>query len=329
MRQKIILDIDTGVDDALALLLALDSPELELIGCTTVAGNVTVDLTTRNTLAVLELAGRADVPVAVGAAAPLVRRLTTGTYFHGSEGLARVNLPEPKTKPIAKSAPQFLIEQAEKHSGELVVVATAPLTNLAMALKMRPDWGRLVKRLVIMGGAVRCPGNVTPAAEANIYNDPEAARIVFESGAHITLVGLDVTTACGLPSGQLKELAEKRERLSPVAQFALDLLLYYNETYPPENGAALHDPLAVAIAARPELAHMRRMQIEVETQGKFTRGMTLGFERWPTERLEDRGDHDDCVGVGFEYNSNTEVCLEVESAAFIQMFRQRLGLELQ
>jgi purine nucleosidase len=180
-----------------------------------------------------------------------------------------------------------------------------------------------------MGGAVRCSGNVTPVAEANIYNDPEAARIVFESGAHITLVGLDVTMACGIPSGELTALSTQRERLSPVAQFALDLLLYYNATYPPESGAALHDPLAVAIAARPELVHTKRMQIEVETQGKFTRGMTLGFERWPSERLEDRGDHDDCVGVGYEYNSNTDVCLEVESVAFIQMFRQRLGLEVR
>ncbi len=326
MPQKIILDIDTGVDDALALLLALASPELEVIGCTTVAGNVTVDLTIRNTLAVLELAGRADIPVAVGAAAPLVRRLTTATYFHGPEGLAHVTLPEPKAKAISQNAPQFLIEQAEKYPGELVVVATAPLTNLALALKLQPEWGRKLKRLIIMGGAVRCPGNVTPAAEANIYNDPEAARIVFESGAHITLVGLDVTTVCGIPSGQLRTLNERRADLSPIAQFTLDVLLYYNETYPPENGAALHDPLAVGVAARPELVRTSRMQIEVEAQGKFTRGMTLGFERWPVEHLEDRGNHDDCVGTGWEYNSNADVCLEVESAAFIEMFRERLGL---
>lgn len=326
MRQKIILDVDTGVDDALALLLALDSPELELIGCTTVAGNVTLDLVTRNTLQVLELAGRSDIPVAMGAAAPLVRRLTTATYFHGQEGLGEVVLPEPKSKAIGKTAAQFLIEQADKHPGELTIVATAPLTNLAMALKLRPDWGRNLRRIVIMGGAVHCPGNITPAAEANIHNDPEAARVVFDSGAHITLVGLDVTNVCGLPAKDLASVYVKRDQLSPVAQFSLNLLEYYNKTYPPESGAALHDPLAVAVAARPELVRTERMQIEVETQGKFTRGMTLGFGRWPVERLEDRGDHDDCVGVGYEYNSNADVCLGVETTAFLEMFRQRLGL---
>jgi purine nucleosidase len=327
MPQKVILDIDTGVDDALALLLALASPELEVIGCTTVAGNVTVDLTTRNTLAVLELAGRTDIPVAMGAAAPLVRRLTTATYFHGPEGLAHVELPRPKISALPQTAPQFLIEQADKYPGELVVIATAPLTNLALTLKMQPEWGRSLQKLVIMGGAVRCPGNVTPAAEANIYNDPEAARIVFESGAHITLVGLDVTMKCGIPASQVRKLAEERERLSPIARFALDTLLYYNETYPPETGAALHDPLAVGVVANPALVRTERMQVEVETQGKITRGMTLGGNGWPHERLEDRGSYDDCVGVGWEYSSNAEVCLEVDSSAFITMFRQRLGLE--
>ena len=323
---KILMDVDTGVDDALALLLALQSPEVDLVGCTTVAGNVTVDQTTRNTLAVLELAGRDDIPVAKGAARPLVRRLTTATYFHGPLGMGRVELPEPNARPPELAAPKFLIHMAERYNGELTVVATGPLTNLAIALLLDPGFGRKIKKLIIMGGAVRTPGNITPVAEANFYNDPEAAAAVMHCGADITLVGLDVTHQTVVRWREIEHLNEQRDSLTPVTRLSLDLLSYYSLVYGPEVGAHLHDPLAVGVAIRPEVVHTERMQVEIETEGQFTRGQSVGFSSKAIDQLENKGDYDDAVGIRFEHPSNAAVCLQVDAPGFVQLFRERLGL---
>ncbi len=323
---KIILDVDTGADDALAILLAVGSPEVELLGCTTVAGNVPVDQTTHNTLAVLEIAGRKDVPVARGAAHPLTRRLTTATFFHGPKGLGQAEVPPPENQPLTQAAPAFLVEMANKYRSELIVVATGPLTNLALALLIDPAFGRKLKKLVIMGGAVRCPGNITPAAEANFYNDPEAAQAVLQSGANITLVGLDVTGRTVLAWSELAHLDEDPANLKPAPRLALDILRFYCLTHGVGGGAHLHDPLALGIAIWPDLVQTEKMQVEVETAGKLTRGLSLGFNRIARDKLVNMGEYDDAVGVEYEYVANAEVCLQVDAPRFIKIFRERLGL---
>ena len=339
--KKILLDIDTGIDDALAILLAVNSPELELIGCSIVAGNTTVDQGTTNTLAVLEVAGRSDVPVSKGAAHPLVRRLTTATHFHGPRGLGLVELPEPPVGRVAQVeklpfGPQFLIEMSQRYAGELTVIATGPLTNLALALILDPHWMRNLERLVIMGGAVRCSGNISPVAEANFYNDPEAAQAVMQGAGStlqtpLTLVGLDVTrkTALGwslLESKYQEQNETKKETHITSSQLALELLDFYTRSYGIKREALLHDPLAVGIVAQPDLVKTERMQVEVETQGQLTRGQSVGYSQTALDTLENKGEYDDVVGVRFEHPTNADVCIEVKAAEFVDTFRQRLGI---
>lgn len=327
--EKIVLDIDTGIDDALAILLALNSPELDLIACTTVSGNTTVSQATTNTLAVLELAGRSDIPVATGATRPLTRRLTTATFFHGANGLGNIELPAPKTTAQALPAPKFLIETAHRYSGELTVVATGPLTNLALALILDPHWLEHLKRLVIMGGAVRTHGNVTPVAEANFYNDPEAAQAVFNAGslgANITLVGLDVTGQTRLGWSEIAHLEQKLDNLSPQTRLSVDLLRFYTKSYGESREAWLHDPLAVGIAAQPDLVRTERMQVDIETVSSLTRGQSVGFSDAVIDKIENMGDYDDVTGIHVTHPSNSDVCVEVNAPAFVNMFRQRLGL---
>lgn len=325
-RLKIILDVDTGADDALAILLAARSPEVELLGCTSVAGNVTVEQTTLNTLAVLEIAGKKDVPVARGAAHPLVRRLSTATFFHGPKGLGGAEVPPPSGQPLPQPAPAFLVEMANQYQSELVLVATGPLTNLALALLIDPDFGRKLKKLVIMGGAVRAPGNITPAAEANFYNDPEAAQAVFQSGANITLVGLDVTDRTILYWSEIAHLDEKLTDLEPSVRLALDILRFYTHTHGVDGGAHLHDPLALGVAIWPDLVQTERMQVEVETAGKLTRGLSLGFNRIARDKWVNMGHYDDAISVEYESVANADVCLQVDAPRFIKLFRDRLGL---
>jgi purine nucleosidase len=324
MPQKIILDVDTGTDDALAIMLAVKSPELELIGCTTVAGNHTVELTTRNTLYVLETAGRPDVPVAKGAAHPLTRRLTIATYFHGPEGLADITVTSPKGSAIAQAAPSFLIEMANRYPGELTLIATGPLTNLAIALLLDPHFGRKLKSLIIMGGAVRTKGNITPTAEANFYNDPEAAQAVMQCGANITLVGLDVTHETRLTWGEIAHL--DGQTLDSIPHLSLEVLRFYTMPYGPTVGAHLHDPLAVGVAIWPELVTTERMQVEVEATSKLTRGQSVGYSKITVDQLVNKGEYDDAIAIHQEERANCEVCLEVKSAEFVQHFRERLGL---
>ncbi|HEX2914923.1 MAG TPA: nucleoside hydrolase [Chloroflexia bacterium] len=328
MAEKIVLDVDTGVDDALAILLALNSPEVEVLACTTVAGNVTVDQTTLNTLMVLEAAGRSDIPVAKGATRPLARRLTTATYFHGPTGLGRVELPAPTISPVEVDGPHMLLNMANRFAGELTVVAVGPLTNLALALLIDPDFGRKLKRLVIMGGAVRTQGNITPVAEANFYNDPEAAQAVLHCGAPITLVGLDVTHQSVIYWNDIAFLDDHLATLSPTGRLSLELLRFYTQCYGATGGAHLHDPLAVGVVLQPDLVTTERMQVDIETHGRLTRGQSVGYSHLNIDLIEDKGDYDDAIGIRVEHPSNAEVCLEVKADEFVQIFRERLGLKV-
>ena len=268
--RKVILDCDPGIDDAFAIAFGCGHPGLELCGVTTVAGNVGLDRTTGNALAVLEFLGRKDVPVAAGSPVPLLRPFTDAHDVHGETGLGTARLPAPRGQPVAAHAVDFLIERIAAAPGEVTLVATGPLTNIALAVRRHPPLVTQVADFVIMGGSVG-PGNVTPAAELNIWCDPEAAAIVFAAGWRVTMAGLDVTH-------QALATAEVRDRLRPLGRLSDELLLPGLRGYQSLADAAgqpVHDVCALALVAAPGLFGCRPAQVEVETQGRWTAGMTV------------------------------------------------------
>ena len=322
-----LLDLDTGIDDALALLLALRSPELDLVGLTCVAGNATLPQVIRNTLGVLEAAAAApNLPVAAGAEKPLRRRLTTATFFHGADGIGGVPLPPTKRTTITELAPSFICEMARAHEGRLCLVAVGPLTNLALALEQDPALPHKIDRLVVMGGAALVPGNVTPAAEANFHNDPEAASAVFRAGFDLTMIGLDVTHQALFDPERYRR-AKQTATPDPVARLALAVLEYYLRADLATGlaGSPMHDPLAVGVAALPELVTFRDLRVEIETAGTFTSGASVTNAAEKIERIESRGDHDDVVGL-MSPEPNCHVALGVDTERFLNLLCARLGL---
>jgi inosine-uridine nucleoside N-ribohydrolase len=268
---RVILDCDPGHDDAIALLLALASPELDLLGVTTVAGNQTLAKTTANALRVLEFAGRGELPVAAGAERPLVRAPAVAAHVHGETGLDGPELPPPRGAPVAAHAVGFIAAAIRAHAGAVTLVATGPLTNVALLLALEPD--ARPERIVLMGGAVG-EGNRTPAAEFNIWSDPEAARRVFESGIDLTMVGLDVTHRALLTAADGEEL----RRVGRVGALAAELLDFYGRfhrrAYPDLDGSPLHDPVAVAHVVWPSLLELRPALVEVDCAWGPGRGRT-------------------------------------------------------
>src|SRR5207249_4108999 len=213
---RVIIDTDPGVDDALALLLAMRSPELKIEGITAVAGNVPLELTLPNALRMVEIAGRDDITVAAGAKGPLLRRLVTATYAHGENGLGGAIFAEPKRKPITEPAADFIRRTVRKYPGEITLLTLGPLTNIAAALNADSVLARMVRGLTMMGGSLS-GGNISPAAEFNVYVDPEAARIVFQSGIPITMVGLDVTRKTALTEDYVRQLEAGQNPVSRAA----------------------------------------------------------------------------------------------------------------
>src|SRR5947209_11594921 len=243
---RIILDTDPGIDDALALFLALSSPDVRLEAITTVGGNVNADLTTYNALALLELAGRTDIPVARGSNRPIVRQAVYADYVHGDNGLGGLQLPEPKIKAIDSHAVDVIIEKIMAAPGEITLVPIGPLTNIALALRREPRIAQAVREVVIMGGALRVPGNTTPTAEFNIYVDPDAAHMVLHAGWPIRLVSLDVTMQAELCREQVAVLARSK---SPVTTATEQMLTYYFDVFSSQYGISafhMHDPLCLA-----------------------------------------------------------------------------------
>src|SRR3984957_2693371 len=258
----LILDVDTGIDDAFGLLYALAQPSVRLIGVASVDGNVDLAKATRNTLAVLALGGRTDIPVWPGCPAPLLRAPEDASDIHGETGLGGAVLPEPPEDPSPTHAIDAILAAAREHAGELVLVATGPLTNIAAALLRDPELPRRLKRFVLMGGAFREPGNVTPAAEFNIWHDPEAARIVFrafgvEGAAPLVAVGLDVTRKTLLLEADLAALARRCPRpppppeLLPFREFSGRYFYGRRKTRCGPRRFVMHDPLAIAAAIDP------------------------------------------------------------------------------
>jgi inosine-uridine nucleoside N-ribohydrolase len=268
--RKILLDCDPGIDDAFAIAFGCGHPGLELCGITTVAGNVSLDRTTHNALAVLEFLGHDDVPVAAGSTAPLLRRVEDVRSVHGESGLGAARLPAPRGRPVDAHAVDFLVEQIAAAPGELTLVATGPLTNVALAVRRHPPLVTQVADFVIMGGSAG-RGNITPAAEFNIWWDPEAAAIVFGAGWRVTMAGLDVTH-------QALATAETEHRMRALGPLADELLLPGLRGYRSIADAAgqpVHDVCALALIAAPALFGFEPARVEVETRGQWTAGMTV------------------------------------------------------
>jgi inosine-uridine nucleoside N-ribohydrolase len=272
--QRILLDCDPGHDDAVAILLAARAPGIQLQAITTVAGNQVLEKTARNALKVCSLAGIRDIPIAAGMDRPLVRELHTAPEIHGVSGLDGPSIPEPDLTLVPTHGVDLLIERLRASDGDLTIVATGPLTNVATAMRRAPDILPKIQRIVLMGGAIGL-GNTTPAAEFNIYVDPEAAHIVFTSGRPVTMVGLDVTH-------QVLATPEVRARIralgSPVAHLVDDLLGFYADRYRAVFGfdsPPLHDPCAVAHVVDPTLLTTQPMHVDIELRGEWTAGRTV------------------------------------------------------
>jgi inosine-uridine nucleoside N-ribohydrolase len=297
----IILDVDTGTDDALALAYAVASPEVELVAVTTVAGNVDVERATANSQAVLEWLGAGHVPVHRGASRPLVRPHRDASIYHGESGLGSARLPRSEREIGPDRGPAAIIRLARERPGELTLVAVGPLTNLAIALNVEPRLPELLPSVIVMGGAFHVPGNVTPAAEFNIYVDPEAAGQVFAAPfSRLVAVGLDVTERVTLTrddwntANQRTDLPPSGALLREVGRFAFFDLGH--------DEFALHDPLATAVAVAPELIQFERATVIVDTAGE-EEGRTR------------------VVGPG-----NVQVAVDVDPAAALQRFRRTVGL---
>ncbi|MBU3031002.1 nucleoside hydrolase [Paracoccus marinaquae] len=276
MKRKIIIDTDPGQDDAVAILLALASPELEVLGVTAVAGNVPLALTQLNARKILELAGRVDVPVFAGSDAPLARRLVTAEHVHGKTGLDGIDLPAPAMPLQDRHAVDFIIDRLRREpAGSVTLVPIGPLTNIASAFQRAPDIVARVERIVLMGGAYFEVGNITPASEFNIHVDPEAAKIVFDAGAPLVVLPLDATHQA-LTS---RDWVEAMRRLPGRCGSAIASWTDFFERFDKEKygslGAPLHDPCTIAWLIRPDLFDGREINVEIETRGEFTTGMTV------------------------------------------------------
>ena len=286
---KILLDCDTGVDDALALLYLaplIKSGDVDLVAAGTVHGNVAPEAGALNTLRVLERVGLPGIPVAIGAGRPMAQPLHLAADVHGTDGLGELGLPSPEGRPVRTTAAEQMIRLAREHPGELTLLAIAPLTNVAIALLLEPALPRLFRQVVVMGGAFDHHGNVTSHAEANIWHDPEAAELVMSAGWPVTLVPLDVTHATALDTEWLDRLAATE---TEAARFATRLLDHYVAWYERSlgvRGAVIHDALAAMLALDPSMGKYTERPVRVELRGEHTRGTTL----WDGRLYADQGD---------------------------------------
>jgi pyrimidine-specific ribonucleoside hydrolase len=303
----LLVDCDPGQDDAIALLLALASPELELQGVTTVAGNQTVDKVTANAIRVLELAGRGDIPVAAGADRPLAGDLVVAADAHGETGLDGPDLPPPQAEPVAEDAVEFLAARILAAEQPLTLVATGPLTNVASLLDAHPEAAARLARIVLMGGAI-AEGNQTASAEYNVWVDPEAAAHLFAGGLDITMVGLDVTNRAVLTPEHADRL-RGRGRVGAAVAAMLDFYgRYYGEAYA-HGGCPVHDALAVAYVVRPGLLRVLGRYVEVDTAHGICRGRTVVDMRRRTLLPE----------------PNARVAVDVDVPAFVDFLLERLA----
>ena len=319
--KKIILDTDPGTDDALALMLALNSPELDVRAITVVPGNVTAEMGLENALRMVSLANRCDIPIAAGAQHPLFQKLITAEFWHGKNGLGNIELPPSKCKVDPRFGPDLIIQLVHASPHEITLVPVGPLTNIALAVEKDPSIVPLVKEVVLMGGSIT-GGNVNAAAEANIYNDPEAAQIVFQAGWPLTMVGLEVGDKALFTRKYLEELGKTHgpvnDFMYQVNKFLVDLSEKYGAA-----GSSMYDPSAVAVTVDPTLVKTQAMHVDVETRGEFTRGETVGNRRGGVERNVLHGDHYVIEGLD-EVKPNVKVCVDVDADRLLQLFVKRI-----
>jgi inosine-uridine nucleoside N-ribohydrolase len=298
----ILIDCDPGHDDAIALLLALASPELEILGVTTVAGNQTLHKTTANALRILEFAGRTEIDVAAGADRPLIRDPFVAAYVHGETGLDGPDLPPAQGSPVDRHAVDFLADRIRERNGEVTLVPTGPLTNVALMLALHPD--AQPARIVLMGGAV-AEGNVTPAAEFNIWWDPEAAARVFASGIDLTMVGLDVTHKALFTPAHVGRLTGR------VGKMVTELLRFYNRFHSEVygfDGSPIHDAVAVAQALRSDLVETRFRNVEIDVESELCRGRTV-VDLWRRTERE----------------PNAHVGVDIDADGFLELLVDRIN----
>ena len=276
MPRSIIIDTDPGQDDAVALLMALASPELDVIGITAVAGNVPLALTEVNVRKVCELAGRRDIKVAAGAARPLMRPLVTAEHVHGKTGLDGIDLPDPTMALDLRFGPDFIIEEVMARPARSVTLCPlGPLTNVALALAKEPRLAAHLEGIVLMGGGTFEGGNITPAAEFNIYVDPEAARMVFNAGANVTFIPLDCTHEALTTAQRTARIRALGTPVGIAVAAWLDFFERFDEEKYGTDGGPLHDPCVIAYVLKPELFKGRRVHVDVECASELTRGMTV------------------------------------------------------
>lgn len=305
-KQKVIIDCDPGHDDAAAILLAARSPELELVGITCVAGNVEVEKTSENALGLCSLAGIRNVPVVKGMIRPLVGELITATHVHGKSGLDGANLPPTDLTLYPKHAVDFLIETIMSSDSDITLIPIGPLTNIAMAILREPRILLKIPEIVLMGGSIGM-GNVTPSAEFNMYVDPEAAKIVFDSGIPIVMVGLEVTRKAVVTEEHVSEIRKHGTPVSEVVTSILHYCLEIAEKLGPNEAAAMHDVCAVAAVCEPSLLTTQLMHVDIETRGEFTRGRTV-------------------CAPGFRHGKapNVRVGIDLDVEGFFKMFIERM-----
>lgn len=310
MPESILIDTDPGIDDFMAILFALKSPELDVLALTTVYGNHYVEITTRNALRLLELAGRDDIPVARGAYSPLVREFEDpATSVHGDDGLGDAGLTdEPESAAAHTRAAQFIVEAIMSRPGQITLVPIGPLTNIAMALKLEPRLVKATKQVVLMGGTAFAPGNVSPVAEANIFNDPEAAALVFGAGWDVVMVGLDVTMPVVMDSKYIGELAASK---TPYAELIARVVPHYQAfhtaAYQTNGALHTHDPTAIAYLIRPDLFKTIRRRVRVDTLSYAT-GQTIV----------------DRSGKWYD-GAETTICTEVDAQGVLDLFKERIA----
>ena len=316
--KRVIIDTDPGIDDAAALFLALTSPELSVEAITTVYGNGPVEICTQNTLRILNAAGRLEIPVYQGAARPLLREPTPGwaSQVHGQDGLGNINYPRPAGHyPVAgRPAAVEIIERVMASQGEITMLALGRMTNLALAMSLEPGLAGSVAQIIVMGGAVAVPGNASPVASANLYEDPEAASILYKSGAPLVQVGLDVCNQVEITSSQLLQIKQTGTAITGLLSTATPFLQSY---YRSQNllrepdGVRYNDLSAAAYAIDPTLFQAEEYPVTIETHSELARGQTVVDRR--------------ALGQDFGNESaRVRVCLEVDAERLTSLFTQRI-----
>ena len=322
IARKVIIDTDPGTDDAMAILLALNSPELDVKAITVVPGNSTAKQVLENGLRLVSLANRCDIPVAGGAQGPIFQELITNDAVHGKNGFGDIELPLSRCHVDARFGPDLIIQMAHETPHEITLIAIGPLTNLALALRKDPSIVPLIKEVIIMGGSIN-GGNSTAAAEANIFGDPEAAQIVFQAGWKLTMCTLGI----GAKTVFTRELLQKLNRThGPENDFAVEVInriIGYGEKQG-WGGMRMYDPTAIAVALDPTLVQTEYWHVDVETEGRFTRGETVANRNNATERRVWRGDR--FVFEGFDpVPPNVHVSVDIDASRFLELFISRLS----